>query len=83
MAVAPLFKQVTMPSEVAATIFEAVTTTNSRLRWSTDSESTAILTNRPAMSDEEWASIFHIKNDAAYLATIGKVWGEKGRLFTR
>jgi NAD(P)-dependent dehydrogenase (short-subunit alcohol dehydrogenase family) len=82
MATAALFKQPTMPDEVAATIFEAATTTRPRLRWSSDSESTAILANRPAMSDEEWASIFRIENDAEYLATIGKVWGEKGRLFT-
>ena len=82
MARVPLIKQPTMPEEVAAVILEAVTTATPRLRWPTDSESTAILRDRPAMADEDWMALFAIERDDEYLAAIGKVWGEKAHLFT-
>jgi NAD(P)-dependent dehydrogenase (short-subunit alcohol dehydrogenase family) len=82
MGISPLIKEPTMPEEVAAVILEAVTTQNPRLRYATDSESRAILSNRPAIDDESWVSMFGIERDEEFMAAVSKVWGEKGRLFT-
>ncbi len=51
------FASAVSPDIVAEKIFEAVTTTEYRLRWPVGADADGIISGRPKISDEEWASM--------------------------
>jgi len=75
--VGSLLKAPTMPEECAATILQALTTDQPRLRYTVGSEAESLVRNRAALTDEEWIALANVESDEEHLARLRTVFGEK------
>ncbi len=60
------FKDPAQPEEVAATILEAVTTDNYKLRWPVGKDADGLFAGRQKISDEDWVEMGDALSDEEY-----------------
>ncbi len=63
------------PEQVAAVIYEAVTTDQPKLRWTVGWGGAELIAGRAAMSDEDWTALGAIEDDTEYAARFEEHFG--------
>jgi NAD(P)-dependent dehydrogenase (short-subunit alcohol dehydrogenase family) len=65
----------TPPEEVAALVYQAVTTDKPKLRYACSWGGTELVAGRAAMSDEDWVALGAIEDDDEYYASFSDAFG--------
>ena len=69
------FKAAAQPEEVAATILQAITTDDYKLRWPVGPDAIGMGAGRPRISDEEFVAMGHDLSDEEYNGKFLKYFG--------